>query len=74
MGSGEVDVKHYPPPLAGKPRLRLLGPLVGYQAHMDIGRIVREVEVLPDADPEPLPVAEPVVEPEREPATLPAGR
>jgi hypothetical protein len=39
---------------------------------MDIGRIVREVEVLPDADPEPLPVAEP--EPEREPATLPAGR
>ena len=52
----------------------VLDPLVGYQARMDIGRIVREVEVLPDADPEPIPVAEPSVEPEREPATLPAGR
>ena len=41
---------------------------------MDIGRIVREVEVLPDADPEPIPVAEPSVEPERDPETLPAGR
>lgn len=30
---------------------------------MDIGRIVREFEVLPDTDEEPLPLPEPVPEP-----------
>ncbi len=32
---------------------------------MDIGKIVREVEVIPDAEPEPVPFTEP--EPERVP-------
>jgi hypothetical protein len=32
---------------------------------MDIGRIVREVELVPETEPEPLPLTEP--EPERVP-------
>jgi hypothetical protein len=35
---------------------------------MNIGRIVREVEVLPDTEEEPLPVSEPAPEPVSEPA------
>jgi hypothetical protein len=38
---------------------------------MDIGRIVREVEALPDADEEPLPLSEPTSEPLSEPAEQP---
>jgi hypothetical protein len=39
---------------------------------MNIGRIVREVEVLPDIEEEPLPQSEPASEPVSEPARLPA--
>ena len=39
---------------------------------MNIGRIVREVQVLPDTDEEPLPVAQPVPDPVTEPAPQPA--
>jgi hypothetical protein len=38
---------------------------------MNIGRIVREVEVVPDADEELLPLAEPVPEPLSEPIQQP---
>jgi hypothetical protein len=38
---------------------------------MDIGRIVREVEALPDTDEEPLPLSEPTSEPLSEPAEQP---
>jgi hypothetical protein len=40
---------------------------------MDIGRIVREIEVLPDTEEEPLPLAEPdrVTEPARPPERQP---
>jgi hypothetical protein len=38
---------------------------------MNIGRIVREVEVLPDTDEEPLPVPEPEPSPSSEPAQQP---
>jgi hypothetical protein len=38
---------------------------------MNIGRIVREVEVLPDSDEEPLPVPEPEPSPLSEPAQQP---
>jgi hypothetical protein len=38
---------------------------------MNIGRIVREVEVLPDTDEEPLPPVEPAVDPLSEPAERP---
>lgn len=38
---------------------------------MNIGRIVREVEALPDTEEEPLPLSEPVTEPVPEPARPP---
>jgi hypothetical protein len=38
---------------------------------MNIGRIVREVEVLPDTDEELLPLAEPASDPSTEPAPQP---
>jgi hypothetical protein len=38
---------------------------------MDIGRIVREVEALPDTDEEHLPLSEPTSEPLSEPAEQP---
>jgi hypothetical protein len=44
----------------------------GYEGAMNIGRIVREVEVLPDTDEEPLPVAQPLPDPVTEPAPQPA--
>ncbi len=37
---------------------------------MDIGKIVREVEVLPEAEPDPAPLLDP--EPDREPVEQPA--
>lgn len=43
----------------------------GYGAPMNIGRIVREVEALPDTEEEPLPLSEPAPEPVPEPARLP---
>jgi hypothetical protein len=40
---------------------------------MHIGRIVREIEVLPDTEAEPLPVSEPAApQPVSEPAPVPA--
>lgn len=42
---------------------------------MDIGRIVREIEALPDTDQEPLPLSEPLSEPEpAAPQPAPAQR
>jgi hypothetical protein len=41
------------------------------RAAMNIGRIVREVEALPDTDEELLPMAEPTPEPSPEPARHP---
>lgn len=38
---------------------------------MNIGRIVREVEALPDTEEEPLPLPDPATEPVSEPARLP---
>lgn len=38
---------------------------------MDIGKIVREVEVLPDTEEEPLPLSVPAPEPVQEPVRLP---
>lgn len=38
---------------------------------MNIGRIVREVEALPDTEDEPMPSSEPDTEPVAEPARLP---
>ncbi len=39
---------------------------------MDIGKIVREIEVLPDGDDEPLPLPEREPVPTAEPAPTPA--
>ena len=44
----------------------------GYRGAMNIGRIVREVEVLPDTDEEPLPVVQPTPDPVSEPHPQPA--
>jgi hypothetical protein len=41
---------------------------------MDIGRIVREVEALPDTEGEPIPVPDPAVEPASDPARQPERR
>jgi hypothetical protein len=38
---------------------------------MNIGRIVREVEALPDTTEEPLPMSEPATEPVSEPVQQP---
>ena len=43
----------------------------GYKGAMNIGRIVREVEVLPDTDEEPLPMAQPEPDPVSEPTPQP---
>jgi hypothetical protein len=39
---------------------------------MDIGKIVREVEVIPEGEPDRAPLTEPASEPDREPAIEPA--
>jgi len=41
---------------------------------MDIGRIVREVEALPDTEGEPIPVPDPALEPASDPAREPERR
>ena len=38
---------------------------------MNIGRIVREIEALPDGEGEPLPLFEPAPEPEQVPERVP---
>jgi hypothetical protein len=41
---------------------------------MDIGRIVREVEALPDTEGEPIPLPDPALEPVSDPAQQPDRR
>jgi hypothetical protein len=41
---------------------------------MDIGRIVREVEALPDTEGGPIPVPDPTLEPVADPAHEPERR
>jgi hypothetical protein len=75
MASGASGVgSTYPSPTVRKlPDVagRVLRGPAGYKRAMNIGKIVREVEVLPDTDEEPLPVPEPAPSPLSEPAQQP---
>jgi hypothetical protein len=71
---GQAVWKQLPDPAGLQTRRRprrVLRAFAGYEAAMDIGRIVREVEALPDTDEEPLPLSEPTPEPLSEPAEQP---
>jgi hypothetical protein len=53
---------------------RVVADGTGYHGVMNIGRIVREIEALPDGEGEPLPLSEPAPEPEHVPEPVPAQR